>query len=69
MNDVKISKTNSIRFVHPTIPAWNGETHYKDTIKLHQALKNIAVFVPENVRNDLRVFYRERDKAIHEWLE
>lgn len=63
---MKLSK-NSILFQHPTVKAWDGEIHYRDELKVKQALKNLEIYVPENVKPDLKVFYRLEGKEIYEY--
>ena len=63
---MKISK-NSILFQHPTVKVWDGEVHYKDELKVKQALKNLEFYVPEDVKPDLKVFCRLEGKEIYEY--
>lgn len=63
---MKLSK-NSIYFDHPTIGAWCGEVHYRSELKVKQALKNLETYVPDNVKPDLRVWYRLEGKEVYEY--
>lgn len=58
---------NSIRFEHPTISAWCGDVKYKDELKLKQALKNLEIYVPDNVKPDLKVSYRGEGKEVYDY--
>lgn len=64
----KLSK-NSIRFYHPTVNAWCGDVKYKNEFKMKQALKNLEIYVSDNVKPDLKVSYRGEGKEIYEYTD